>query len=49
MIQVTVVAGQKITVSNGHGGVRTYVGGEQPFIPAADAKKFIAAGICVAV
>lgn len=46
MLEITVAAGRKIVVADGSGNVRTYIGGETVSIAAADAKKFIDAGLC---
>lgn len=48
MTAVTVNTGKEIVVNNGNGGSTTYVGGQTVQIPAADAVRFIAAGLCVA-
>lgn len=49
MTQVTVAAGKKLVIADGCGNYRTYVAGDQPYVPTADAAKFIAAGLCAAV
>lgn len=46
MLEVTVATGKKLAIADGCGNVRTYVAGEDVFVPTADAKKFIAAGLC---
>lgn len=48
MTSVTVNAGKTITVSDSQGNVRQYVASDTVSIPAADAKKFIDAGLVTA-